>query len=99
MTQNGITFNISARYQSITLMSDYDKKSIEVSRINNPAVIPFEVSGVFQLYCFDQRIVLQVYTCLEEWQGILRCHMASRPCLLYLRACTFYSGMVLIIIL
>lgn len=55
MVQKGITINISARYQSITFMSDYDKKSIEVSRINNPAVIPFEVSGVFQLYCFDQR--------------------------------------------
>lgn len=35
MVQNGITTNISARYQSITFMSDYDKKSIEELRIED----------------------------------------------------------------
>lgn len=96
IVQNGITTNISTRHQCITVMSSYDKKSIEVGFIDNQPSI-WSKQGFPAISFWSTNI----FTSIHMFGGMVRhpkvpWHKADRPCLNYLRAWTY--GMVFIMI-
>lgn len=86
MVKRGITTNISVRHQCITVMSNYDKKSIEVGFINNQT-FHLRLAGLSISFSSISSFT-SIYACLEAYLGIL-----------YLTACSLCTGIVFIMIL